>query len=247
LTAEATAGQATFVSLGCDGCHGGDDFTNSAEGTLYDVGTLTEMSGSRLGGELTGIDTPTLLGIWQTAPYLHDGSAPTLRDVLTTRNPGDAHGVTSTLSEQQLDELVAYLMQIDHGLPPVELELPTGGGTGGMGGMGGAGGEPPVAGATSSGGLGGAGGDSSSMGGMGGEPAEPPLMGGTSGTGGGGGEPVAGTSGTGGASQAGEDSTSSGCGCRIAGPSRPLGDALGWLSFGLSLALLRRRTSRRSV
>lgn len=247
LTAEALAGQATFLSLGCDGCHGGDDFTNSVEGTLYDVGTLTEMSGSRLGGELTGIDTPTLLGIWQTAPYLHDGSAPTLHDVLTTRNPNDAHGVTSALSEQQLDELVAYLMQIDHGLPPDELELPTGGGMGGMGGMagrGGAGGEPPAVGGASSGGIGGAGGEPSSTGGMGGDAGEPPAVGGT---GGAGGEPAAGTGGAGGASHANTNGTTSGCGCRISEPSQPLGGALGWLSFGLSLALLRRRTSRRSV
>ena len=44
------------------------------------------------------IDTPTLRGIWDTAPYLHDGSAATLKDVLTTANPGDLHGATSTLT-----------------------------------------------------------------------------------------------------------------------------------------------------
>ena len=32
------------------------------------------------------------------APYLHDGSAATIRDVLTTRNPKDEHGKTSQLS-----------------------------------------------------------------------------------------------------------------------------------------------------
>lgn len=35
----------------------------------------------RLGQPLTGIDTPTLLGVWNGAPYFHDGSAPTLEDV----------------------------------------------------------------------------------------------------------------------------------------------------------------------
>ena len=47
-------------------------------GTLHDVGTLRTTSGSRLGGPLTGIDTPTLIGVWETAPYFHDGSAATL-------------------------------------------------------------------------------------------------------------------------------------------------------------------------
>src|SRR5690606_4783893 len=94
LTEQGTRGREVFLELGCDSCHAGDDFTDSAAGQLHDVGTLTELSGFRLGAELTGIDTPTLLGIWQTAPYLHDGSAPTLRDVLTTKNPNGEHGDT---------------------------------------------------------------------------------------------------------------------------------------------------------
>ncbi len=154
LTELGAAGREIFLELDCDSCHSGKDFTDSAKGNLHDVGTLTELSGSRLGGELAGIDTPTLLGLWQTAPYLHDGSAPTLRDVLTTRNSAGKHGATASLSEQELDALVAYLQQIDHGLPPEELTLPEppdgsaggAGGVGGTGSLGGAnspGGAPP--------------------------------------------------------------------------------------------------------
>jgi len=47
-----------------------------------------------------------------TAPYLHDGSAPTLYDVLTTRNPEDKHGITSHLTEQELQDLVAFLLAL---------------------------------------------------------------------------------------------------------------------------------------
>lgn len=117
LTASALAGKAHFDALGCADCHGGPDFTDSSLGTLHDVGTITANSGDRLGGALPGFDTPTLRGIWDTAPYLHDGSAPTLRDVLTTRNPTDQHGAVSTLSSSEIDELVAYLQQID-GIEP---------------------------------------------------------------------------------------------------------------------------------
>ena len=83
LTAEAVAGEGVFAALGCAACHSGASRTDSAAGggTLHDVGTLRTTSGRRLGGTLTGIDTPTLLGIWDTAPYLHDGSAATLDDV----------------------------------------------------------------------------------------------------------------------------------------------------------------------
>jgi DNA-binding beta-propeller fold protein YncE len=95
MTAQATAGMAVFASLGCASCHAPPRYTDSAlgAGTLRDVGTLRETSGGRLGGALTGIDTPTLLGLWQTAPYFHDGSAATLDDVFRvvggTRIPGE--------------------------------------------------------------------------------------------------------------------------------------------------------------
>jgi len=114
LTAEAVAGQQIFNGSGqCTSCHSGSDFTDSASGVLHDVGTLKASSGKRLGATLTGLDTPTLKGLWDTAPYLHDGSAATLLDVLTTANPAGRHGSTSGLTAAQLQQLVAYLQQID--------------------------------------------------------------------------------------------------------------------------------------
>lgn len=113
FTADALKGRETFISLNCYTCHDTDSFTDSPQNNLHDVGTIQPHSGQRLGAALTGFDTPTLKGVWHTAPYLHDGSAPTLRDVLTTRNPGDQHGAVSTLTADQLDGLVAYLNQLD--------------------------------------------------------------------------------------------------------------------------------------
>ena len=83
MSAEAQAGQTVFGSLGCTSCHAGAQLTDSTLGveTLHDVGTLRTTSGGRLGGTLAGIDTPSLLGAWRGAPYLHDGSAQTLEDV----------------------------------------------------------------------------------------------------------------------------------------------------------------------
>lgn len=135
LTDDAQAGRTLFLELGCDSCHSGDEFTDSKLGVQHDVGTLTADSGMRLGEPLVGLDTPTLLGIWQTAPYLHDGSAPTLSDVLTTRNPTGAHGETFQLTDEELDQLVSYLQQIDRGFPPRDLVVPTDPqGAGGAGG-----------------------------------------------------------------------------------------------------------------
>ncbi len=120
LPPAAVRGRALFErgDVGCTSCHEGDDLTDSVfvspgAPLLHDVGTLGPGSGQRLGGTLTGIDTPTLHGVWRTGPYLHDGSAATLREVLVDRNPSDQHGTTSTLSASEIDDLVAYLLCLD--------------------------------------------------------------------------------------------------------------------------------------
>ncbi|HMV69882.1 MAG TPA: hypothetical protein PKA64_23785 [Myxococcota bacterium] len=109
-------GEALFTDLGCPACHpdGGTDSRWLAPGEplLHDVGTLTAASGQRLHGPLSGLDTPTLRGVWDTPPYLHDGSAPTLRDVLVTRNPEGRHGDTSRLTDDQLTALERYLRSL---------------------------------------------------------------------------------------------------------------------------------------
>ena len=71
-------GRQVFENLNCHSCHGGTAFT---DGEVHDVGTMREHSGNRLGTELPGIKTPSLLGAFATAPYLHDGSAKTINDV----------------------------------------------------------------------------------------------------------------------------------------------------------------------
>jgi len=82
-TAAARRGAQVFSDQGCRTCHEPvTDHTDSVNGaSLHNVGTLRTSSGQRLGALLNGIDTPTLLGLWETAPYFHDGSAPTLTDV----------------------------------------------------------------------------------------------------------------------------------------------------------------------
>jgi hypothetical protein len=86
MTQDAMDGAVIFGQLGCAGCHDPlTDFTDSTLGaaTLHNVGTLRTSSGFRLGQTLNGISTQTLLGIWDTPPYFHDGSAEDLQDVFT--------------------------------------------------------------------------------------------------------------------------------------------------------------------
>ena len=129
LDDSALRGRALFFSeeTGCRDCHRGESFTDSSiPPVLHDVGTLLPTSGDRLGAALVGIDTPTLLGVWATAPYLHDGRADTLRAVLTTHNVDDRHGRTSHLTATEIDDLVAYLRSLD--IRPERATAPSSGG-----------------------------------------------------------------------------------------------------------------------
>ncbi|MBO9703472.1 MAG: T9SS type A sorting domain-containing protein [Sporocytophaga sp.] len=124
LTPDAIEGKLIFAELGCKLCHAGADFTDRKSGVLHDVGTINASSGQRRSEKLKGFGTPTLKGIWETAPYLHDGSAPTLRDVLITRNVDNKHGNLTALSEENIDQLLSYLLQIDeHESEPVIASL----------------------------------------------------------------------------------------------------------------------------
>ncbi len=125
LPAAAVAGRVIFQQRNCASCHGGTAFTDSASLKRHDVGTLTLGSGHRLGGELDGFDTPTLRGLWKSAPYLHDGSALTLRDVLTSRDLSGRHTNSFGLVNADIDNLVAYLESIDD----LETEAPGSSGT----------------------------------------------------------------------------------------------------------------------
>lgn len=94
-TSEAVDGAALFQSLSCHTCHSG---TTLQDGLSHDVGTLRSSSGQRLGADLTGIDTPTLRGLWAGAPYLHDGSARTLEEVFTVAGGTSYPAENGTLS-----------------------------------------------------------------------------------------------------------------------------------------------------
>jgi YVTN family beta-propeller protein len=118
LTAAALSGKSVFTAS-CVSCHGGVGFTGSGDTTqLKNIGTIKAGSGRRLGGPLSGTDIPTLRDVWATAPYLHDGSAPTLTAAVGAHHNGG-------LSAAEVANVVAYLQQIGSDEPgaPVNLAL----------------------------------------------------------------------------------------------------------------------------
>jgi mono/diheme cytochrome c family protein len=106
LSEAAQRGEEIFKNslTGCSGCHEAELFTDLQS---YNVGTQNAFDKGA-----TVFDTPTLRELWRTAPYLHDGSAATLRDVVKTRNPRDQHGKTSHLTDQEIEDLVEYLLSL---------------------------------------------------------------------------------------------------------------------------------------
>ena len=106
LSAAAQRGQKLFASpaTGCATCHAGPLLTDLKS---YDVGTAGEFD---LPEEK--FDTPSLIEIWRTAPYLHDGSAATVLDVLTGANAANKHGATRALKPAELRDLAEYLLSL---------------------------------------------------------------------------------------------------------------------------------------
>jgi len=103
LSKAAQRGRRVFQQAGCAACHPHGLLTDLHQ---YDVDTR-----GRFDGANDQFDTPTLVELWRTAPYLHDGSAATIRDVLT-RNPQDRHGRTSKLTKGRIEDLCAYLLSL---------------------------------------------------------------------------------------------------------------------------------------
>jgi hypothetical protein len=124
-------GRAIFerADVGCATCHSGPRFTDSGQGNtsleldgeirLHDVGTCVtgglwpDLPSADIAGHprtACDLDTPALSGLASSPPYLHDGSAPTLRDVLerTRGRMGDI----SSLSPADVDALVEYLRSL---------------------------------------------------------------------------------------------------------------------------------------
>ena len=93
--AAVARGRAVFASAGCASCH---------DGAAY-----TDLDRHHFGGTLDVADTPSLVGIAASAPYYHDGSAPTLPALL--RGAGTVHGMLGPrpLSAQQAEDLAAFL------------------------------------------------------------------------------------------------------------------------------------------
>lgn len=86
--------------LRCITCHPPPRFTNRM---ISDVGTKgpTDTDGK--------FDTPALVNLSESAPYLHDGRAATLEEIWTRFGNENRHGVVTDLTKSQLNDLIEFL------------------------------------------------------------------------------------------------------------------------------------------
>jgi len=125
LSTEETLGQSLFFSekTNCSQCHGGFNFTNYdfKNNGLYEVYDhpgryrLTQKE-----SDLALFKTPSLRNVGFTAPYMHDGSFPTLTDVVDHYDSGGkTHKNKSNLikplylTTMEKKALVAFLLTLD--------------------------------------------------------------------------------------------------------------------------------------
>lgn len=104
LRSAFSRGQSLFLSrkTRCSECHRPPLYTDLKK---HNVGT----GDNSFEIKTHPFDTPSLLGLNRNAPYLHDGRAVSLIDLLTIHNRHNLHGETSRLSSQELGDLVTFL------------------------------------------------------------------------------------------------------------------------------------------
>jgi hypothetical protein len=99
LSSAARRGQKIFSREGCGDCHPSPYYTDMK---LYNTGTGKGMDSGK------SFDTPALIEVWRTGPYLHDGSIADMEDLIRSHNP---YG-NSSLSETEMAELSEYVLSL---------------------------------------------------------------------------------------------------------------------------------------
>jgi len=104
LSPAAKRGKKLFFSegVGCSKCHAGPLYTDMQ---IHDVGSKSPCDRRK------DFDTPTLIEVWRTAPYFHDGCYTTVKESLSKckdhKNGGDVE-----LNEQQFNDLVEFVLSL---------------------------------------------------------------------------------------------------------------------------------------
>jgi YVTN family beta-propeller protein len=106
LSPAAERGKKIFFDrkIGCGRCHPEPYYTDKKAHDVGSVGPL-DKPGDRF-------QTPRLIELWRTAPYMHDGRYLTVKELLVEGKHGATGGDLGSLSEKDLDDLVEFLLSL---------------------------------------------------------------------------------------------------------------------------------------
>ncbi|MFK7777213.1 MAG: cytochrome c peroxidase [Gimesia sp.] len=112
-----------FGKASCSACHAGPNFTDNA---FHNIGVgmkakkpdVGRKAISKLGGDFGSFKTPGLRDIARSAPYMHDGSQKTLKEVVDHYNKGgipneflDEEIFELKLTPQEVNDLVTFMKE----------------------------------------------------------------------------------------------------------------------------------------
>lgn len=103
LSPAGERGKKLFEEQNCSACHPAPLFTDMQ---THELGTTTGPDVGR------PVDTPSLVEVWRTGPYMHDGRAPTIMDVLKKDGHSNILSNTAELKDEQLRDLETYILSI---------------------------------------------------------------------------------------------------------------------------------------
>jgi YVTN family beta-propeller protein len=97
LSGKAKEGKKVFEKHNCGSCHSGPYYTDMK---MYRIGEDVEFA--------KGWDTPTLIEVWRTAPYLFDGRAATMEEVFEIHK----HGIKKEITKKEIEALSEYVKSL---------------------------------------------------------------------------------------------------------------------------------------
>lgn len=137
LSADAEAGQTLFSGkAGCAACHTPGLFTDNAYhnvgiGMAAETPDVGRAKPSKDKTKTGAFKTPSLRDVAKTAPYFHDGSVATLKEAVKLMTSGghanefkDALMIDRSLTDKEVDQLVAFLEALTGDVPFTEPTLP---------------------------------------------------------------------------------------------------------------------------
>jgi cytochrome c peroxidase len=106
LSPAAERGKKIFFDpkIGCARCHPEPYYTDKNAHAMGSAGPL-DKPGDKF-------QTPRLLELWRTAPYLHDGRCLTVKELLVEGKHGSAEGDLGGLSGKDFDDLAEFLLSL---------------------------------------------------------------------------------------------------------------------------------------